>query len=113
MRLAFRSVYGFEINSAVKKYIDENYVFEAEVNGARIYLRKNVTSVKKSWVAHGFHKHPDRTEGFRPGINQTWYGYSFQGWMLFNVGTDNLKNQNERCILYNQTDTVLIDSYKK
>ena len=112
-----RSRFGFENHADVRKIILDNYFYEGEVNGARIYLRKDIPSPKKKWVTRGLPKRPDYAgpDGFSHDFALTRLGsvIQFRGWMLFNSGPDSMKNQNVRCALYNQTDTLLIDSYRK
>src|SRR5436190_4923231 len=53
-----RSTMSFELNKDISNYIKEKYFFEAEINGARIFLRNDYAGAKSKGSRGDFQHHP-------------------------------------------------------
>jgi hypothetical protein len=106
-----RSKSGFENYPEVKKYIEENYEFDMEVIGARIYFRKNIGSKKKLWTEKSIIKKSNSIceyAGNLDGIDRSGPMVRFNGWA---ATADDIHKQLIKVVLFNKTDSLYINCY--
>ena len=107
----YRTPNGFEKTAELKKYIYENYSYDAEIGGNNIYVKKDRLSAKKPWVAKRkkLEHWIDNFHGRLKVLKRNGSFMQFSGWTV--VGED-LTNQKVMLALISKSDTILVNSYQ-
>ncbi|HWA34066.1 MAG TPA: hypothetical protein VG737_08055, partial [Cyclobacteriaceae bacterium] len=107
-----RSVWGFEQYPLVRNYILRNYELEAEVDEARIYLRKGSKRPDMKFVADIEGAKAPAINDFHctiENIQRNGSFLQFQGWTVL---TNNTDHQHVDLAFITQTDTLLLKTYQ-
>jgi hypothetical protein len=105
-----RSSYGIQIFPEIANYINEHYNLEAEVGGARIFIRKGYLRVKPTYRVLATRK--PTTSEFHANMEEFLQNGSFlqfKGWSVIGGNSD---NQKVMLGLVNNADTVLLETYQ-
>jgi hypothetical protein len=106
-----RNLWGHELVPMVNDYVNDHYRFEAEIDGARIYLRQNVPEPTEKFVF--------TMDGGETGVNEFHASLEnilhngsflqFTGWTVLVNDTD---MQQVQLALINKSDTLLLKTYQ-
>jgi hypothetical protein len=99
-----RSIAGYENFPLIKKFIDENYTYDTEIGGARIFTRKDY-SYKNSFKPN---RQPNLNDEFKGNLDEMGDSRNFivfNGWAALG---ENINTQNVEILLTTAKDTLAI-----